>query len=78
MLNFLTFMNAKFETSKFSNCPNKTEILQSNFEITNRESESQQITSQENYFTKKISLVSWNIVNFHKISYNLIKSHTTS
>jgi hypothetical protein len=33
-------------TSKLQNCPNETEILQSDFEITDRESESQQTLSR--------------------------------
>jgi len=45
---FLTFTIGKFESSKFQNCPSKTEILQLYFEITNSESKSPQSTSQMN------------------------------
>jgi hypothetical protein len=48
MLTFLTFAIGKFETFLFQNCPNKTKILWSNFEITNSESESQQSALQLN------------------------------
>jgi len=41
-MTFLTFAIAKFETSKFWICFNKTEILQSTFESTESKTESQQ------------------------------------
>ncbi len=47
-MTFLTFTIGKFKSSKFQNCRSETEILQSDFEITNSESESQQSTSQMN------------------------------
>jgi hypothetical protein len=46
VLTFLTFTNAKFETLKFQICLNKTKILQSSFESTESETESQQSTLQ--------------------------------
>ncbi len=68
-------MIGKFESSKFWNCPSKTEILLSYFEISNRESKSQQKYianewkgTKMNDFTEKIL---WNIspfVNFCRLS----------
>ncbi len=42
------FAIAKFETLKFQICSNETKILQSTFESTESETESQQSTSQLN------------------------------
>jgi len=47
-LTFLTFAIAKCETLKLQICSNETEILQSSFESTESETESQQSTSQLN------------------------------
>ncbi len=46
MLTFLSFAIAKFETSKFQICLKETKILQSSFESTESETESQQSTLQ--------------------------------
>ncbi len=68
---------------KFQNCPNETKILHSNFKITNRESKSQQITSQLNktlqlilqgfFGFKKFLIMSKHIYN--KRFYNVMKLH---
>jgi hypothetical protein len=47
-IDFLTFAIAKFKTSKFQICSNKTEILQSSFKSTESKTESQQSTLQLN------------------------------
>ncbi len=57
---------------KFQNCPNETEILQSNFEIINSESKSQQSTSQLN--ERELIILPRKFCQFYKITYNLVKS----
>ncbi len=47
-IGFLTFAIAKFKTSKFLICSDETKILQSTFESTESETESQQSTLQLN------------------------------
>ncbi len=61
-IDFWTFTIAKFETSKFWICMNKTKILESSFESTESETESQQSTSQ---LHESLMLYHWNVMKCH-------------
>ncbi len=75
-----TLAIAKFETSKFRICVNKTKILESSFESTKSETKSRQSTSKLHQRPSVIplkfcgiSLVSRNFLNYCKILQFLIK-----
>ncbi len=82
-MTFLTFAIEKCETLKFWICSKEAKILQSSFESTESETKSLQSTSKfheslELYhwnFMKfhEMSLVSWNLVNYCKITQFLVK-----
>ncbi len=80
ILTFWTFTIAKFKSSKFWICMNETEILESSFESTKSETESQQssfkfASGKPSFIILKFcetSLVSWYLIKYCKISQFLI------
>ncbi len=73
-MTFLTFAIEKCETFKFWMCPKETKILQSFFESTKSETESQQSTLQ---FCERQVLYYWNFMKcrkFCEISLTIVKS----
>jgi hypothetical protein len=68
-------MISKFESSKFQNCPSKTEILQLYFKIANSESESQQIKLQLNEREQKGWILPRKFCGILQLLYTFINCH---